>query len=164
MLASGDNPDMVKTFGSSPERTRAAAFLLASFIASLGGGLFAILVSSFTPNDFSLQLSISLLLYAVVGGITSLRGPIIAGFAFGVLPELLTSSSASGASAWPDLISGLVVVVLIAARPAGLASLLDGAAADLRRWLFGRSRFEVAAAKAAAAPGGRRAAMVEPAT
>jgi len=101
------------------------AFLLASFIASLGGALYGVLLSGFQPFDFSFFLSIGLLLYVVVGGVQSLGGPLLAGLLFGVVPQLLQrGSSGTDASAIPDIVAGLVVVLLMAARPGGLADLL----------------------------------------
>lgn len=123
LIASRDNPLTVAHFGTSPNRTRMTAFLLASFIGSLGGGFYIVLVSSAAPGDFALGLSIALLLYTVVGGAESLAGPLIAGVVFGVLPQVLQRRSGAEASAWPDVLSGVLVVALVALRPAGLASL-----------------------------------------
>ena len=125
LLSSRDAPTTVAHFGADPKRTRMSAFLVASFIASLGGGLYGVLLTGFQPFDFSLMLSISLLLYAVVGGVESLAGPLIAGFFFGVVPQLIQGRSGTSASAWPDVLSGVAVIVLIGVRPAGLASFLQ---------------------------------------
>lgn len=142
LLSSRDAPTTVAHFGADPKRTRMSAFLLASFIASLGGGLYGVLLTGFQPFDFSLLLSISLLLFAVVGGVESLAGPLIAGFFFGVVPQLIQGESGASASAWPDVLSGVAVIALIGARPAGLASffvrrrpMADRPQARPARWL-----------------------------
>ncbi len=119
-----DAPTTLAHFGVSPRRVRMSAFLLASFIAGLGGAFYGILLTSFQASDFDIQLGIALLLYSVVGGVESLAGPIIAGFLFGVLPQLIQGQSGTTSSAWPEVISGAVVVALVALRPQGLASLL----------------------------------------
>jgi ABC-type branched-subunit amino acid transport system permease subunit len=124
LLASRDAPATVSHFGADPKRTRMWAFLLASFIASLGGAFYGVLLTAFRPEDFAFQLSIVLLLYAVIGGIDSLAGPLVAGLAFGVLPELVAGEASTKASAWPDIIAGLVVIGLMAWRPGGLGALL----------------------------------------
>lgn len=125
LIASRDDPATVAHFGANPNRTRMWAFALASFIATLGGAFWGILLTSFQPFDFSFQLSVGLLLFAVIGGIDSLGGPIVAGFAFGVLPQLVQQQSGTQTSAWPDVISGAVVIALVALRPRGLASAFD---------------------------------------
>jgi branched-subunit amino acid ABC-type transport system permease component len=145
LLASRDAPSTVAHFGADPRRARMAAFALASFIATLGGSFYGILLTAFRPEDFGFQLSLMLLLYAVIGGVESLAGPIVAGVAFGIVPELFAGEASTTASSLPDIVSGVVVIVLMAARPAGVASLLrrrtralDVEVSLRPRWRFGR--------------------------
>jgi len=123
LISARDASTTVAHFGADPNRTRMGTFLLASFIAALGGGLYGVLLTGFTPFDFSLILSIALLIYAVVGGIESLAGPLVAGVAFGVVPQLIQGQASTSASALPDLFAGIAVLTLLALRPQGLASL-----------------------------------------
>jgi len=122
VLAAREAPETVSHFGVSAPRVRMGIFMLSSFIASLGGGLYAVLLTGLSPGDYSLLLSLALLMYAVVGGIRSLLGPIIAAALFGVLPQVIQTRAGTSASAVPDIIAGVMVVALIATRPAGLAS------------------------------------------
>ena len=121
-LASRDAADTVSHFGISAPKVRMGIFMLSSFIASLGGGLYAVLLTGLSPADFSLLLSLALLMYTVVGGIRSLLGPIIAAVLFGILPQVIQTRAGTSASAVPDIVAGLIVVTLIASRPAGIAS------------------------------------------
>ena len=130
LISARDAPATVAHFGADPSRTRMWAFLLASFIAAFGGGLYGVLLTGFQPFDFSLILSIALLIYAVVGGVQSLAGPMIAGVMFGVVPQLIQGESSTTASAVPDLIAGLAVLALVALRPGGLAALFGAPAAE----------------------------------
>lgn len=131
LISSRDAGPTVAHFGANPKRTRMWAFMLASFIAALGGAFYGVLLTGFQPFDFSFFLSIALLLYVVVGGVQSLSGPLLAGFLFGIVPQLLQrGSSGTSASAIPDIVAGVVVVVLMAARPGGLAELLGRRGAD----------------------------------
>ena len=125
LISARDAGPTVAHFGADPKRTRMWAFLLASFIAALGGGLYGVLLTGFQPFDFSLLLSIALLLNAVVGGITSLAGPLLAGVLFGVVPQLIQGRSGTSATAVPDMIAGLAVIALVAFRPGGLAALFE---------------------------------------
>lgn len=129
VIAAREDPTMVSHFGASAARVRVPTFLFASFAASLGGGLYAVLVSGLSAGDFSLLLSMSLLVYAVAGGIRSLLGPVLAAVAFGVVPQLLQVQSGTAASAVPDIVAGALVVGLLVARPDGLASLFPSAPA-----------------------------------
>jgi branched-subunit amino acid ABC-type transport system permease component len=125
LISARDAPTTVAHFGADPSRTRMWAFLLASFIAAFGGGFYGVLLTGFQPFDFSLILSIALLVYAVVGGVQSLAGPLIAGVMFGVVPQIIQGESSTAASAVPDLIAGIAVLALVALRPGGLASLFE---------------------------------------
>lgn len=127
LLAARESPATVDHFGVSSARVRMGAFLWASFIATLGGGFYAVLVSGLSAGDFSLLLSISLLIYAVVGGSRSLLGPVIAAVAFGVLPQVFQVRAGSSASAVPDIVAGGLVIALLILRPAGIASVLSQA-------------------------------------
>lgn len=140
LISARDAPTTVAHFGADPARTRMAAFLFASFIAAFGGGFYGVLLTGFQPFDFSLVLSIALLIYAVVGGVQSLGGPLVAGVLFGVVPQLIQGQSSS-ASALPDLIAGVAVLLLLALRPDGIASLFASRplpARDGARSSFGR--------------------------
>ncbi|MBI1843579.1 MAG: ABC transporter permease [Actinobacteria bacterium] len=58
-------------------------------------------------------------------GIESMSGPLIAGIVFGIVPQLIQKESGPSASALPDVIAGATVILLIALRPRGLASLFE---------------------------------------
>lgn len=124
VLAARDAAPTVTHFGVSAPKVRMGVFMLSSFFSALGGGLYAVLITGLSPSDFSLLLSLSLVTYAVVGGMRSLIGPLIAAALFGVLPQVLQGRTGANASAVPDIVAGLVVVVLIATRPSGVASFL----------------------------------------
>jgi branched-chain amino acid transport system permease protein len=125
LLVSRDAPQAVSHFGTRPARVRMGAFLFASFISGVGGAFYVMLITFFNPFDFSILLSLLLLVYAVVGGLQSLAGPLIAAAAFGVGPALMQQGGgqAKGGASF-ELLSGLLLLALIASRPAGLASLL----------------------------------------
>lgn len=153
LISSRDAPTTVSHFGADPSRTRMWTFLFASFIAAFGGGFYGVLLTGFQPFDFSLILSIALLIYAVVGGVQSLGGPLVAGLLFGVVPQLIQGQASTSASALPDLLAGGAVLALVALRPDGLASLFSRASQPdprpsavfgrfdltIRRWKDGRA-------------------------
>ncbi len=149
LISARDAPTTVAHFGADPSRTRMATFLFASFIAALGGGFYGVLLTGFQPFDFSLILSIALLIYAVVGGVQSLAGPMVAGVLFGVVPQLIQGQSSTSASAIPDLVAGVAVLALLALKPDGLASLLTTGKSGVRAIAADRSfgRFDITVAR-----------------
>jgi len=134
LIAARDTPEAVEHFGASATRARMGVFVVAAFTATLGGGLYAVLISGLSPTDFAPMLSLSLLIYTVVGGSQSLVGPVMAGLAFGLLPQITQSTASGSADAVPDIIAGATVILVLVFRPGGLADLvprprLTGAAA-----------------------------------
>jgi branched-chain amino acid transport system permease protein len=124
LIAARDAPEAVEHFGASATRARMGVFLVAAFTATLGGGLYAVLISGLSPTDFAPMLSLSLLVYTVVGGSQSLVGPVMAGLAFGLLPQITQSTAGGSANAVPDIIAGATVILVLVFRPGGLADLV----------------------------------------
>lgn len=122
LLVSRDRPNVIAGAGVSPQIVRIKSFALASFMASVGGAFYGVLLTRFAPTDFTVLMSISLLVYAVVGGIDSLAGPALAGLFFGVLPQVVQQESTS-VSALPDVLAGAALLALVVLRPRGLASI-----------------------------------------
>ncbi|MBV8693732.1 MAG: hypothetical protein JOY57_18935, partial [Actinobacteria bacterium] len=72
----------------------------------------------------SVTFSINWLANAVVAGITSVFGPIIGALFFGLYPELTKSAvAASNISHLPEIISSVLLIVIMAINPEGLASM-----------------------------------------
>ena len=127
MAVSRESPVVVEHFGTRVPRVKIGAFMVASFIAGLGGALFGMMLGTFSPGNYGIQLSLSLLLYSVIGGIDSLFGPILAGIFFGVVPELFASDVTGSGGPSFEIIAGLAVIALLAYQPKGMAGLLAGA-------------------------------------
>jgi len=124
LIAARDAPEAVEHLGASATRIRMGVFLVAAFTATLGGGLYAVLITGLSPTDFAATLSLSLLVYTVVGGSTSVAGPVLAGLVFGLLPQVTQESAGGAADAVPDIIAGAALLLVLAVRPEGLASFL----------------------------------------
>lgn len=114
----------VAYFGTSPIRVKLSAYALSGFLAALGGAFYALMLSSFQPKDFSPFLSITLLLFAVAGGISRVSGALLAAVIFAAGPQVLQLGP-EAASSIPDIVSGALVIFLLTRRPEGLASLLS---------------------------------------
>jgi branched-chain amino acid transport system permease protein len=123
MVALRTSPAAAAHFGVHPHRLRMLAFAVSGALAATAGVYQALLVGAITPTDFGPLLSISAVVFFVVGGRDSLAGPLIAALIFVAGPQVFKLSQTT-ASAIPDLLSGMLVVGLVAARPAGLADFL----------------------------------------
>jgi ABC-type branched-subunit amino acid transport system ATPase component/ABC-type branched-subunit amino acid transport system permease subunit len=73
-----DNVRAAQSYGVSPTVARLSAFAVSGFIAALAGALFAYQQGSVDPASFSIDLSIQVFLFTVIGGLSGV-GPAIAG-------------------------------------------------------------------------------------
>ena len=128
--------------GISPAGSKISAFVVSSFFAAIAGAVFAQILSYVGPGAFGLGLSLSLLVGVVLGGRASLGGAIIGGVLLVALPQLVFNIA--GDRGWPanvtdnapNLVYGLLVVLVVLIAPGGiLGSLKEGA-----RRLLDRSR------------------------
>ncbi|HKS98877.1 MAG TPA: branched-chain amino acid ABC transporter permease [Rugosimonospora sp.] len=132
--------------GIAVGRVRVLAFVVSAACAGLGGGVFAVLSQSVSPDAFALTLSLNLLLAIVVGGLGSLAGAVWGSLLLVLLPWLTDSLSRAVslppgpaqrlAGNLPLAIFGLLLIVVMIAAPSGVQGLLNRAG----RWARGSWR------------------------
>ncbi len=86
------------------------AFTISAAIAGAAGVLYAHNLSTLTaiPNNFGYNMSITILVFVVLGGIGNIRGSIIAAVILTLLPELLR-----GLSDYRMLIYAIVLIIMM---------------------------------------------------
>jgi ABC-type branched-subunit amino acid transport system ATPase component/branched-subunit amino acid ABC-type transport system permease component len=111
---------------------RTGAFVLSMVVAATAGALFAAFKSGITPDSFNLDLSFTILAAAVIGGIGSPAGAVIAGALAAVLPELGRSGPLAALLSGEKLflVFGVGMVVALWRYPRGLAGVLKRARRD----------------------------------
>lgn len=131
-----DNEAAAAAMGISVQHTKAAAFVLSSALAGLGGVLFALASNFIGTGNFTLMVSLAYLAMVVIGGLGSIGGAVVGAVFVTSLPLLLDKFSGSlGFLAEPgsdgftagvvaQIVYGLAIVAVIIARPDGLAGLL----------------------------------------
>ena len=125
--------------GIWPAGAKVSAFVFSSFFAALAGGVFAQILSYVGPGAFGLSLSLSLLVGVVLGGRSSLVGAMIGAVLLVWLPELV--ASLSDERGWseqvtnnmPNLLYGLLVVLVVLAVPGGIVGSGQAGVARARR-------------------------------
>ncbi len=125
--------------GISPARSKVSAFVVSCLFAALAGAVFAQILAYVGPGAFGLGLSLSLLVGVVLGGRSSLLGAVIGAVLLVWLPEFVLRLA--GDRGWedqitnnaPNLIYGLLVVLVVLAAPGGLVGSLQGLVARVRR-------------------------------
>ncbi len=120
MIAVRDNEPSAASLSLSPWRVKLTAFVLSGAIASLAGFLYAGLLINFSSNPdvtFGPDVSLSLVVICVFGGITSITGVVLGALWLEGIPQLLGQGYAL-------LSSGIAVVFILLLLPGGLASLV----------------------------------------
>jgi branched-chain amino acid transport system permease protein len=141
MMAARDAPLAAEALGIDVVRAKAAAFGIGALCAGLAGALHAIVFEFVSPDSFRFDLSITLFVGAVVGGVSRLSGALIGG-AFVQLIDKYADAGSRLVAEWAHLplvippwtVYGLALIGLMYIMPNGIAG---GIA---RRWR--RSRHE----------------------
>jgi branched-chain amino acid transport system permease protein len=88
LVALNDSPSASLTLGIDMTLSKLVVFTVSAGIAGLGGALYGGAQGAVSPNNFSLVLSLTLLLLAVVWGIRTTAGMVFGGIAFALAPAL----------------------------------------------------------------------------
>jgi branched-chain amino acid transport system permease protein len=115
MLAVVQNRSAAQLMGIPIRRVVALAFALSALLAGIAGVLIAPL---FNVNaDMGTLFGIKAFAVAILGGITSAWGVMLAGLLFGVAEALITATVGSG---YTQIITFALVIAVLALRPNGL--------------------------------------------
>jgi branched-chain amino acid transport system permease protein len=137
MVAARDNRRGAQSYGVSVSRARIAAFAIAGFWAAVAGALFAYNVRAIDTLSYGPDISITLVIIVVIGGVTSLPGALAAAAVLGFLKYGGFSQGTQ------SLASGFGALVLLMVLPGGLAQALYGGRDSLLRWLADRKHIVV---------------------
>ncbi|KQP38745.1 urea ABC transporter permease subunit UrtC [Methylobacterium sp. Leaf106] len=119
MLACRDDEARLRTLGYSTTRLKLGIWCLSATIAALAGILYVPQVGIINPRVLSPDLSIEIAVWVAIGGMGRLGGAVIGAVAVNALKFWL---SAAMPEAWPFILSGLVLVVVLG-LPNGLLDL-----------------------------------------
>src|SRR3954470_5384640 len=115
LLAVVQNPNAAQLMGINVERVIIAAFALSGLLAGIAGILVAPLFT--ISSTMGTLFGIKAFAVAILGGINSAWGVVIAGLIYGVVEALITSLLGS---TYPQIVSFSLVIVALVLRPAGL--------------------------------------------
>ena len=118
-----------ETLGVDTAKYKLQIFVVSAIIASLAGSLYAHYVTFISPSPFGFKTSIELVLMAVIGGLTSIWGPLVGATLVIVLTEVLKVviplivPNAGGE--FEIVVFGIFLVVVMIFLPNGLTSIFD---------------------------------------
>lgn len=111
-------------------RIKVGVFVISAMFAGVAGALYAHLVGFISPSLFTLHISVLLVAMTVLGGTSSLAGPVIAAVLLTLLPYLdalvpgMPESVATFFQEWEADIYGLTIILVMLFAPDGIAGLL----------------------------------------
>ncbi len=121
-LAVRSNERATASVGVSVTSVKMVAFSLGAFLAGTGGVMYGYLNSSVTSASFGSMASLTLLVYAYLGGIVSVGGALATGTAAaGGIAAVATTSWFHLNNSYLILLGGLGVVVTVVLNPEGIA-------------------------------------------
>ena len=115
MLAVVQNRDAARLMGIPARRVVAAAYAVSTLLAGVAGVLIAPLFN--VHSDMGTVFGIKAFAVAILGGITSAWGVMLAGLIFGAVEATITVTLGSG---YTQIISFALVIAALALRPEGL--------------------------------------------
>jgi branched-chain amino acid transport system permease protein len=114
---------LAESAGVNARAYRTLAFVLASAFAGLSGALLAHYVGTVNPSSFDVEVMVFVLTWAIVGGTSTLYGPILGCVVLTVLNEIVLRNL--GFEQARPLIYGLVLILSVLFLPKGLESLVQ---------------------------------------
>ncbi|WP_162529759.1 branched-chain amino acid ABC transporter permease [Nocardioides caldifontis] len=120
-MATRESPIAARSIGIDTRRYKLLGFALAGAFSGIAGALYAAWSLVVDPSVFGIDLTLSVLAIAIVGGLRSLPGILIVGAA---LTYFRNSAADFGAADYVLLVYGSLIVLSLRFLPQGLGGLL----------------------------------------
>jgi len=115
------NEDLAQTLGIDIFRYKLLSFTIANILAALAGSLYAFYTGYIEPSYLSIAQSLDIIAMVLLGGRTSIVGPIVGAFVLTGLPHVIELSAEMRA-----MLYGLIMILTILLMPNGVVGTLVG--------------------------------------
>ncbi len=122
-----------ESIGTNVFRYKMLAMGISCVLCGLSGGLLAHYMHYLNPTMFNTIMSDQLVMTVILGGCGSISGTIIASLVLVPLPEILRFGSVQE---WRMFFYGLLVVLVIIFRPAGLMGTKELSIKNIKSWVL----------------------------
>jgi branched-chain amino acid transport system permease protein len=114
--AVAESPRAARVLGVDVDRAIAASFFISSALGGAAGVLFGLAFNSIAP-DMGRSVELKGLAVIILGGMGSMPGAVIAGFALGLIEVFVVAYLGSS---WRDAVSFAALFLILVLRPRGL--------------------------------------------
>ncbi|HSE03068.1 MAG TPA: ABC transporter permease [Methylomirabilota bacterium] len=121
LRAARDHARRAEAVGVNIRALQWTAFVVAGFVAGLGGAIFAFLKGSVFPVYTESPMSVQPLVMVLLGGVGSPAGPLIGAAVYKLLDTVITRYT----DYW-QVVLGAILLLLVLVFPRGIAGMLDG--------------------------------------
>ncbi len=104
-----------RVMGIDVSAYKMTALVISAALAGLAGALNAHFSSFIGPNEFAFEAAVSILSFAILGGVTTPFGPVLGAFVLTALPELLRPFHD-----FRLVFNGLIIVLVVIFLPRGI--------------------------------------------
>ena len=123
VVAVRDNEIAAVGCGINRVRSRVVLFGLSAAITGLGGSLYAMYLAALSPDaSFTVLTSIQLLTGMILGGVGTVLGPVLGGFAIIYIPYFIADTISGQAF---GLVFGAILILAVFILPRGIIGLLS---------------------------------------
>ena len=125
LIAVREREDAARAVGINPTRTKIAAAVISAALTSLIGSFHGMYLTFIEPSAaFSLELSIQVAMFALIGGLGTVAGPLVGTAIVLPIAELARGWLSAFGSGTHGLVYGVILVVVVLFFPRGLVGQL----------------------------------------
>ena len=140
LIAVRDNEENARAFTVRASLVKVQAFMLAGFVAGIGGSMYAHSLSRIGSTTFPIGSSIDVVKMAVIGGVSLLSGPLLGAFFVQGIPAFVPLDSAGLAA---NSFGQLIILLYL---PGGIGSLISPVRDRIVKMLARRAGIDIEAA------------------
>jgi branched-chain amino acid transport system permease protein len=113
-----EDEDAARVIGINVGAYKMSALIISAALAGLAGALNAHFSSFIGPNEYGFDTAVTILSFAILGGVTTPFGPVLGAFILSALPELLRPLHD-----FRLVFNGLIIVLVVIFLPKGILGL-----------------------------------------
>ena len=132
LIAVREREDAARAIGINPVRVKIAAAVISACLTSLIGSFHGMYLTFIEPSSaFSLELSIQVAMFALIGGLGTVAGPVLGAVVVLPIAELARGWLSAFGNGTHGFVYGVVLVAVVLFFPRGLVGQLGGRVARL---------------------------------